>query len=144
MVFINVTHRYQLGLGIDVFQVTHAHASHADNRFGDGFAGGRLAFADDVARYDADRGRSGDRTTGKLTTCEFVLRLHKAAKGNVPLLAVEIKYSNVPFRNSTEKRPVFARRIFADLGCHLHIKSRTFGGQITSNFAENIGRHQLV
>ena len=50
MIFINVTYCYQLSLRIDVFQMAHAHASHADDSLGDGFAGRRLAFANDVAR----------------------------------------------------------------------------------------------
>ena len=128
VVFINVTHRYQLGLGIDVFQMAHAHAAHAYNRFGNGFAGGRLAFADDVARDDADRGRCSDCTTGELTTTEFVLRIHKAAQRKLPLLAVKIKYSNVTLGNSPEERPVLARRILANLRGHFHVECGTFCG----------------
>ena len=107
-----------------VFQMAHAHAAHAYDRFGNSFAGRRLAFADDVARTMLTVACSYC-TTGELTTTEFVLRNHKAAEKSA-LLAVEIKYSNVPLGNSPEERPVVAGRILADLGGHFYVECGTF------------------
>ena len=78
VVCVHVADGEQLGLGVDVFEVAAPHAAHADDSLGDDFAGWRLSFADDVARYDTDCCRRGNSATGKLPTGDFIFMLHNA------------------------------------------------------------------
>ena len=79
MVFIDITNRQKLGLWVDVFEVSPAHAAGSNNGLGDDLAGRNLAFADNITRDDADGCRRGHSATGKLPTGELICLFHMPA-----------------------------------------------------------------